>query len=359
MKLAKEQEAKEGAQERKDLTKDERLAQEQIKKLEEMLPEMPRFEGFFRSQSEGKHPFDEEQFKFKETSTAEDIKQEEAYDEELYQRELQGRLLNETLTPNQFQSLYGAKLDDARYVKFIKDNDRREYIDSRDMARLFEERKEVARRRLVLQGECSEAESYDRIRKELEEISQDAPTYEEEQQAVREFYQTKNFMQSIQSPERLLEKEYYFDEGLGESVKEHVEHLKKEFPDLQVEVRRDRDGYAIVKTQHKPTFKYSLDELDEVDPDQQVTQIKESLNDVLKTMLGGDSPHKLDKNQLESKLMTLVQNRLRGNSASGGETDNYDFDAATKESLSKLWKERTHGRYKNDREGFTKAFLEL
>jgi hypothetical protein len=51
-------------------------------------------------------------------------------------------------------------------------------------------------------------------------------------------------------------------------VKEHVEHLKKEFPDLQVEVRRDRDGYAIVKTQYKPTFKYSLDELDEVDPDQ-------------------------------------------------------------------------------------------
>lgn len=79
-------------------------------------------------------------------------------------------------------------MDDARYVKFIKDNDRREYIDSRDMARLFEERKEVARRRLVLQGECSEAESHDRIRKELEEISQEAPTYEEEQQAVREFY---------------------------------------------------------------------------------------------------------------------------------------------------------------------------
>jgi hypothetical protein len=55
-------------------------------------------------------------------------------------------------------------LDDARYVRFIKDNDRREYIDSRDMARLFEERKEIARRRLVLQGECSEAESYERIR---------------------------------------------------------------------------------------------------------------------------------------------------------------------------------------------------
>jgi hypothetical protein len=57
--------------------------------------------------------------------------------------------------------------------------------------------------------------------------------------------------------------------------------------------------------------------------------------------------------------MTLVQNKFRGNSASGGKTDNYDFDAATKESLSKLWKERTNGRFKNDREGFTKALLEL
>jgi hypothetical protein len=29
-----------------------------------MFPEMPRFEGFFKSQSEGKHPFEEEKFKY-------------------------------------------------------------------------------------------------------------------------------------------------------------------------------------------------------------------------------------------------------------------------------------------------------
>lgn len=28
-----------------------------------MFPEIPRFEGFFKSQSQGKHPFEEEKYK--------------------------------------------------------------------------------------------------------------------------------------------------------------------------------------------------------------------------------------------------------------------------------------------------------
>ncbi len=38
---------------------------------------------------------------------------------------------------------------------------------------------------------------------------------------------------------------------------------------------------------------------------------------------------------------------------------NYDFDESTKAAVSKLWKERTQGRFKNDRQGFTQAFLDL
>jgi hypothetical protein len=38
---------------------------------------------------------------------------------------------------------------------------------------------------------------------------------------------------------------------------------------------------------------------------------------------------------------------------------NYDFDETTKAAVSKLWKERTQGRFKNDRQGFTQAFLDL
>jgi hypothetical protein len=52
----------------------------------------------------------------------------------------------------------------------------------------------------------------------------------------------------VQNPQKLYEKEYYFDEGLGQSLKDHVDELKTTFADLQVLVRRDRDGYPIVKT---------------------------------------------------------------------------------------------------------------
>jgi hypothetical protein len=46
------------------LSKEERLAQEQFEKLEGMLPEIPRFEGFFKSQSKGQHPFEDEKYQF-------------------------------------------------------------------------------------------------------------------------------------------------------------------------------------------------------------------------------------------------------------------------------------------------------
>jgi len=44
-----------------------------------------------------------------------------------------------------------------------------------------------------------------------------------------------------------MEREYYFDEGLGQSLQEHVNELKKNFPDIKLQTRRDRDGFAIVK----------------------------------------------------------------------------------------------------------------
>lgn len=45
------------------------------------------------------------------------------------------------------------------------------------------------------------------------------------------------------------------------------------------------------------------------------------------------------------------------NKQNGGE--NYDFDEKTKQAIGNLWEERVNGRFSNDREGFTKAFLEI
>jgi hypothetical protein len=55
---------------------------------------------------------------------------------------------------------------------------------------------------------------------------------------------------------------------------------------LQVLVRRDRDGYAIVKTLYKPNYKYKLEDLENMDIERDMTVIKETLDDYLKTVLG-------------------------------------------------------------------------
>jgi len=61
----------------------------------------------------------------------------------------------------------------------------------------------------------------------------------------------KEFLWRLQGDHKVFEKEYIFDEGLGESVKDHVEGIKKNFPGLEILVRRDRDGYPIIKTHGK------------------------------------------------------------------------------------------------------------
>jgi hypothetical protein len=38
----------------------------------------------------------------------------------------------------------------------------------------------------------------------------------------------------MENPERLLEKEYHFDESLGTSLSDHVLEIKKNFPGVTV-----------------------------------------------------------------------------------------------------------------------------
>lgn len=63
-----------------------------------------------------------------------------------------------------------------------------------------------------------------------------------------------------------MEREYYFDEGLGESLNEHIENLKSKFDSITVETRRDRDNLPIVKISFAHTFKYKLDDIINQDP---------------------------------------------------------------------------------------------
>ena len=193
---------------------------------------MPRFEGFFRSQSQGKHPFEEDSYQYENKTTPEQDRAEDDFDEELLQRELEGRLLGENLTPRQFELLYKAKMEGSGQIKYIKDNESNMFLDSRDLVRLMEEQREAARRRMVSSGKWAEAESEDRMVKVLKEMTNDIPTEYDEKRVKREFRNLLDLMSRIQNPQKLFEKEYYFDEGLGQSLKDHVEELKATFPDL-------------------------------------------------------------------------------------------------------------------------------
>ena len=64
----------------------------------------------------------------------------------------------------------------------------------------------------------------------------------------------------------MMQREYYFDEGLGQSLNEHTNDLKEKFPALTIQTRRDRDGLPIVKILMKPKYKYDLDEILSMDP---------------------------------------------------------------------------------------------
>ena len=67
--------------------------------------------------------------------------------------------MGEKLTPRQFQLLYKARVEDGNQVKYIRDNESNTFLDSRDMVRILEEQRESARRRMVMQGTCTEDQS--------------------------------------------------------------------------------------------------------------------------------------------------------------------------------------------------------
>ncbi len=234
----------------------------------------------------------------------------------------------------------------------MKDEDRNAFINHRDQIRLLDEQRESLRRRKVASGVWTEEDSHATLRKELEEAIKTRPEFVDDAQFTRDFNEIKDFLWQMQTDKSIIEKEYIFDESLGQNLKDHVEDIKTRFPDLEVLVRRDRDGYPIVKTQYKPKYKYNLDDLESYEPDAATARVKESLDDVLRTVLGGTSVTSLDKKQLEEKLLQIVSSHRKGG-------DQYELDEASKNAIKKLYFERVNGRFKEDREGFAKAYLQL
>lgn len=135
-------------------------------------------------------------------------------------------MLGEKLTPRQFALLYKVKLDEGQTLKFLKDKDRKQFIEDRDVIRIFEEVKETHRRRKVMDGEWTEEESKEKLKEELSKILNDLPSEKEAYQIRRDYDHLLTLFSNLTHPEKLYEKEYYFDEGLGESLKEHTDNIK-------------------------------------------------------------------------------------------------------------------------------------
>jgi len=92
----------------------------------------------------------------------------------------------------------------------------------------------------------------------------------------------------------IAEKEYHFDEGVGVSLDDHVKKMKRNYPTATVQTRRDRDGFAIVKLNFKPEYKYNLDDILEADPETIKMRQAETLEAVLKATLPKDPKMRLE-----------------------------------------------------------------
>ena len=94
-------------------------------------------------------------------------------------------------------------------------------------------------------------------------------------------------MRQMDNPESLFEKEYHFDEGLGMSLADHMDKLRKEYPGATVLSRRDRDGYAIVKVQFRPEYKYNFDLLVNYDQENEMERFNSAIELLLEKITMG------------------------------------------------------------------------
>lgn len=153
---------------------------------------------------------------------------------------------------------------------------------SRDIIRNGEELLESYRRGQVSTGEWSEQDSHRLLQDQLDELHERMPTKTSYEIALRE--EKKRLQQVLEDGLYLerQEREYYFDEGLGQSLNDHVHELRSQLPDADIKTRRDADGLPIVKLLVKPKFKYDLDKLLNADPDELQRTHKETIEAILK-----------------------------------------------------------------------------
>lgn len=226
------------------------------------------------------------------------------------------------------------KTNGGEHEAFAKAADFKMQRHSRDVIRNSEELLESHRRGQVVSGKWSEQESHRLLQDQLDELHEQVPTKTAYEIALRE---EKKRLQQIIDAGLYLEKqerEYYFDEGLGQSLNEHVRELRSQLPGAEISTRRDADGLPIVKLLAKPKFKYDLDKVLSADPDQLQKTQKETIEAIMKEEGASSDPK-------------AVWDRLTRRT---GSEDPVDVNKA--DLVDQLLEERLYGKYSTDLDGF-------
>lgn len=156
------------------------------------------------------------------------ILEEDTADQD-YKKELLARMFGGTLTARQYAVLFNMEQDEILKEK----NQRQDSFEaenwSKDGIRVAEEKIESMRRRKVMNGEWPEDQSHRLMQQELDKLNEQYPSETSYNISMREEALGIHKMMELRNSTQILEREYYFDEGLGESLNEHVETLKKNF----------------------------------------------------------------------------------------------------------------------------------
>ena len=134
-----------------------------------------------------------------------------------------------------------------------------QFLSPKHKIRLIEEELESHRRKMVLDGKWTEEESYLKKKETAQHLTAKQPTAYQLKQMKRLHelqYEKIEYMKRIGDIE---EREYYFDEGMGQTLEEHIKEIKSNMEGVKVETRRDRDGFLIIKTKIVKEYKYNLD----------------------------------------------------------------------------------------------------
>lgn len=213
-------------------------------------------------------------------------------------------------------------------------------MDRRDTIRLHNELIEQGRKRKVINGEWTEQESHQKIKELVEEAIAITPKPLQTKRLRKDIDDYLHDFHTLDSPERMMLKEYHFDESLGQSLADHCDELKQRYPGIQVLVRRDRDGFPIIRTKFEPEYKYNITDMENFNQDEAETSMNETVEAVMNLMYPKE-PQEIIEDVAASMEHTV-------NILNGQQENRYDLDSFTKLAVMDLVKQKVSGSLDND-----------